>query len=313
MQLQVRTITNRLIELEAEDSATVGSLMQRASDVEHCNWAPGEYYKDVILVNRRDFARYAAVEQTLRQCGIIDGDVLELTIRFAAQPVVSKLMEPVGFYEVHPKPASTGVVLHSDISVQLINVVVEGRPCLVLRPAADGLDEEPVEAVQVFQPPNTLKLVPSAPLRENTTYAVTLDLTLDAAGMRVINHEGYDLSCVARGVDTVRPYHFVWHFQTGTTNALQRRGSSSSDEPSVLEAVHALLSRPLDSFSKKQLFALQTDLGSLLNRVGTSLRHIDTKIETLNHRLQEKARRLNVGTPPVPTDGSESAPKKLRH
>jgi hypothetical protein len=282
----------------------------------------------VVLVNRRNFRRYADVEQTLRQCGIVDGDVLELTIRFAAQPVVSKLMEPVGFYEVNPKPASTGVALHSDISIQLINVVVEGRPCLVLRPADDGLDDEPVESVQVFQPPNILKLVPSAPLRENTTYAVTLDLTLDSPGMRVLNHDGYDLSCVAGGVDTVRPYHFVWHFQTGSANALRRMSAGAPrgaecmvDEPNVLEAVHALLSRPLDSFSKKQLLALQTDLGSMLNRVGGAVRHIDHKIHTLNHRLQEKARRLNGGTPPglpAPAEhgaesaGSEHALKKLR-
>jgi len=278
----------------------VGTILQRASDVEHCSWRPGEYHKDVVLVHRRTFRRFCDVEQTLGQCNIRDGDVLELTIRFAAEPVATRLLEPLGFYEVLPKPASTGVPVRSDVSVHLVNVIVENRPCIVLRPAEGHVEEAAVQCVQVWQPPNVIKLVPSAPLRPETLYTVTLDLNLDVPGVRV-SQDTFDISCVADGVDTVRPYVFVWHFQTGPATCDDALGAAAAapqpqpaePETPVLEVVHGLLSRPLDGLSKKQLVSLQTNLSGMLSRVGQAITHIDHKIDTINRRLQEKSRRLN--------------------
>lgn len=290
--------------------------------------------QDVVLVHRRTFRRFCDVEQTLSQCNIGDGDVLELTIRFAAQPAATKLLEPVGFYEVLPRPASAGVPRRTEIAVHLVNVTVENRRCIVLRPAEGDVEEAAVPCMQIWQPPNVLKLVPSVALRADTLYSVTLDLNLDVPGVHV-NHGTYDLSCVADGVDTVRPYVFVWHFQTGAVEgdeAVDRPAAASLQQPAepgapMLEVVQGLLSRPLDGFSKKQLVMLQANLSGMLDRVGDAITNIDQKIDTINRRLQEKSRRLNNGDRPGGDDADrrhhsdaagsaaiiEHALKKIRH
>lgn len=268
--------------------------------------------QDVVLVHRRTFKRFCNVDQRVSDCDIAEGDVLELTIRFAAQPAVTRLIEPVGFYEVNPRPASTGVPLYSEISVHMVNVgqAIERRPCFAL--LAD-VDAEPVPAVQVWKPPNVLTLVPRAPMRANTLYTVTLELALDVVGVLVTGSERFDISCVPDGVDTVRPYQFVWHFQTGSADVgLADNGSSPQaagtgrSEPSVLDTVHGLLVRPLDGFSKKQLLSLQADMSCMLNRVEGAIRHIDHKIDTINLRLREKAARQHA-KPDAAEAGAEQA------
>lgn len=323
MHIAVRTLTNRVVDVEVDERATVGTVLQMASGVEfHKVWWPrpracarvrdaperpracgGHAHahaaaaQDVVLVHRRTFKRYSDVEQRVCECGIANGDVLELTMRFAAQPSVTKLVEPIGFYEVSPRPASTGVFLGSDIAVHLVNITIDGRLCLAL--LAD-VDAEPVPSMQVWQAPNVLRLVPHSPLRADTLYTVTLDLALDAPGVTVTASDQYDLSCVADGVNTVRPSQFMWHFQTGPAHVIGGKAGAAvhadggaRGEPPVLEVVHSLLGRPLDGYSRKQLLSLQSDLGCVLNRVDGAIRHIDHKIETINMRLQEKARRMN--------------------
>jgi hypothetical protein len=274
----------------------------------------------VVLVHRRTFKRFCEVDHSLTACGILDGDALELTIRFAAQPVATRFVEPVGFYEVSPLPASTDVGVNTEIAIHLINVLVEGRSCIMLTAAsaAGDMDAEAVPAVQYWQPPNVLKLVPSAPLRANTLYTVMLDLTLDTTGIQAMSGEGCDISCVADGVDTVRPYHFVWTWQTGSAGAAGvadaphvGNGLAPGVEPPapVLDIVHGLLTQSLDRYSKRQLLSLQADLGCMLNRVDTAVVHIEQKIDAINRRLQEKARRA-AGAPADEADPSSRKKQK---
>lgn len=258
----------------------------------------------------------------MRDCSIADGDELEMTIRFGAHPSVTKLLEPVGFYEVSPHPAATGVMLYNEITVHLINIdqAVEGQPCLAL--LAD-VDAEPVPSVQVWQPPNVLKLVPRAPMRPGTLYTVTLNLALDAVGATAAGADRYDISCVPDGVDTLRPYCFAWHFQTvqtgsadvglGQIGAAPQLGEKGRSDPTVLDAVHGLLARPLDGFSRKQLLLLQADLGCMLTRVDGAIRHIDHKIDTINMRLQERGMaRLDAAAQPAGA-GTAGAPPAEEH
>lgn len=250
--------------------------------------------------------------------GIVDGDALELTIRFAHARVVDKFVEPLGFYEVSPRPASTGIALLTEIAVQLVNIVVDGRPCLTLWGASADSDaaDVSVPAVQVWQAPNSLKLIPNGPLRPDTLYTVMLDLVLDAPGMRVAHQQpqldGADITTVADGVDSVRPFHFVWHFQTGSGVKAQAEGAAAHsnavgmDRPPVLGVVHELLLQPLDAYSKRQLLSLQADLGTMLARVGESIVAIEHKIEHINRRLQAKAKRQLSDDPAVPTLASTS-------
>lgn len=252
-------------------------------------------------MHRRTFRRFCDVDQLVRDSGIFDGDSLELTIRFAHERVVDKFVEPVGFYEVSPRPASTGIPLLTEIAVHLVNIVVDGRPCLTLSSAAADSDatDVAVPAVQVWQAPNSLKLIPNGPLRPDTLYTVMLDLVLDAPGMRVAQHahlNGVDITTVADGVDSVRPFHFIWHFQTGSGGKAQGADGALSnavgtDTPPVLGIVHELLLQPLDVFSKRQLLSLQADLGTMLGRVGESIVTIEHKIEHINRRLQANAKR----------------------
>lgn len=282
--------------------------------------------QDVVLVHRRTFRRFCDVDQLVRDSGILDGDSLELTIRFAHERVVDKFVEPLGFYEVSPRPASTGIPLLTEVAVQLVNIVVDGRPCLTLSSAAADGDatDVAVPAVQVWQSPNSLKLIPNGPLRPDTLYTVMLDLVLDAPGMRVAqqpNLHDADITTVADGVDSVSPFHFIWHFQTGAGGKAQADGATvpnnavGMDTPPVLGIVHNLLVQPLDGYSKRQLLSLQADLGLMLGRVGESIVAIEHKIEHINRRLQAKAKRQlsdDLAAPVANNTGSDGRFETLK-
>jgi hypothetical protein len=45
LNLSIRTLTNRLMNIQVDGSETVGSILQRAADIEHCSWRPGEIHK----------------------------------------------------------------------------------------------------------------------------------------------------------------------------------------------------------------------------------------------------------------------------
>lgn len=280
--------------------------------------SPSPRAQDVVLVHRRTCRRFDDVDATLGGCGVGDGDGLELTIRFAAESVADRFMEPVGFYAVEPRPASKNVPTNAVVRVHLVNVLVDDRPCVSLRPmSALGGDEGAVPCRETWEAPNVLKLVPLAPLQATTLYAVTLDLTLTAPGMRVLS-DWNDVSCVADGVDTVRPYLFVWSFETGARENATASGATEQaadlqphdQEESLVDIVEDMLSRPLDGFSKRQLLGVQASLRCMMDRVGNAITHIDHKIDTINRRLQEKSRRLNGEDRAQPA--IEQALKKLR-
>ena len=239
------------------------------------------------------------MDKTIVECGIGDGDPLELTPRFASERVATRLLEPVGFYDVSPMPKSSNIPCSSThIYVNLVNVSVAERPCLFLHPRHGDENKDPVQCTQVWQEPNLLKLIPNAPLQPLTAYTVALDLNLRAHGIKVHNADHADLTCVADGLDTVQSHIFAWHFQTGASapsDALPfmqvPMRSVGDKEVPPLDITRMLLSRPLDTCTKRQLVALKADLNRMVDRVEVAIESIDRKVEIINKRLQANPKR----------------------